>query len=137
MQLSKNYIVSILKNKCPRCRTGNLFVKKNPYNLKYTTLMVENCPVCNQKTELEIGFYYGTGYVSYALTIACIVSFFIIWKIFIGFTLNVKDSRIYYCLFSNIFLILLLQPFIMRYSRTMWISWFVKYDPNINYKLSE
>ena len=29
--------------------------------------MYENCPVCSQKYDLEPGFWYGTGYVSYGL----------------------------------------------------------------------
>ena len=32
--------------------------------------MNKECPVCGQPTEIEVGFYYGTSYVSYALTVA-------------------------------------------------------------------
>ena len=31
--------------------------------------MNKNCLVCGQATEIEVGFYYGTGYVSYVLSI--------------------------------------------------------------------
>ena len=127
---SISYLQSILQNKCPKCRTGYLFVKKNPYNLKYVTKMIEKCPNCNQPTELEVGFYYGTGYVSYALTVAFTIFIFIAWKVLIGFSIKTGDYRIYYCLFFNIVSIILLQPIFMRYSRTIWLSWFVKYQPN-------
>jgi hypothetical protein len=36
---------------------------------KTTMRMPENCPVCEQKFDLQTGFYFGTGYVSYGLTI--------------------------------------------------------------------
>jgi len=29
--------------------------------------MNDKCPICDQYMEIEIGFYYGTGYISYAL----------------------------------------------------------------------
>ncbi len=31
--------------------------------------MYERCPKCGQLIELETGFWFGTGYVSYALAI--------------------------------------------------------------------
>jgi hypothetical protein len=31
---------------------------------------------------------------------------------------------------SNAVLLVILQPLIMRLSRSFWISWFVSYDPN-------
>ena len=34
--------------------------------------MHDNCPECGQKFDLEQGFWYGTGYVSYALAVAII-----------------------------------------------------------------
>ena len=32
--------------------------------------MNASCPVCGQMTDIEVGFYYGTGYVSYLVAIA-------------------------------------------------------------------
>jgi hypothetical protein len=89
--------------------------------------MNEYCPVCGQPTEIETGFYYGTGYVSYALTVAFSVASFVAWWVLIGFSLD--DSRFFWWLGSNAVLLVLLQPLIMRLSRSIWLSWFVKYDP--------
>jgi uncharacterized protein (DUF983 family) len=132
-----NYLFSTLTNKCPRCRQGNIFESKNAYNLKNTMKMPENCPVCGQPTELEVGFYYGTGYVSYALSIAFTVAYFIAWKVLIGMTFDIEDNRILYWLGSYILVIVLFQPLIMRLSRSIWLSWFVKYDPDwVNHPLT-
>lgn len=89
--------------------------------------MNEFCPVCGQPTEIETGFYYGTGYVSYALAIAVSSASFVAWWLIIGFSLN--DGRFFWWMGFNAFLLIGLQPLLMRLSRSLWISWFVKFDP--------
>lgn len=123
-----SYLSSVLQCKCPRCRQGDLFITKSAYDLKKYNKMHEHCTVCGQATEIEIGFYYGTGYVSYALTVAISVATFIAWWVLIGFSLD--DNRIFWWLGSNAALLLILQPWLVRLSRSLWISWFVKYDPS-------
>jgi uncharacterized protein (DUF983 family) len=133
---SKGYLPSTLQCKCPRCREGNLF--KNPlrFTLKGNLEMNTACPVCGQPTEIEVGFYYGTGYVSYALTVALTVSTLVAWWVLIGF--STEDNRFFWWLGSNAVLLLFLQPWLMRLSRSIWISWFVSYDPDWSiHELSE
>lgn len=124
----KAYLSSALQCKCPRCREGDLF--KNPVRLTYkgNLDMHESCAVCGQPTEIEVGFYYGTGYVSYALTVALTVSTLVAWWVLIGF--STEDNRFFWWLGSNAVLLVLLQPWLMRLSRSLWISWFVSYDPD-------
>ena len=126
----KFYIPSVLFNNCPRCREGKLFIDANAYNLKNNMLMHGHCPVCGQPTEIEVGFYYGTGYVSYAISIAVLVATFVAWKVLIGVTFSIDDNRIFYWMGCAFTLLLVGQPLIMRLSRTLWLSWFVSYDPN-------
>jgi len=128
--MSRNIISSVLTNKCPRCREGKLFVSKQAYDLANITKMNEQCPVCGQPTEIEVGFYVGTGYVSYALTVAYFVSSFVAWKVLIGMTFDLDDNRILYWLFSSIALVIILQPIFMRLSRSIWIAMFVSYNNN-------
>jgi uncharacterized protein (DUF983 family) len=122
------YFSAVLNNKCPRCREGEIYVEKNPYKLKSIVKMHQHCTTCGQPTEIEVGFYYGTGYVSYALAVGVCVASFIIWYLTVGFSL--KDSRFFMWLGVNAVLLLVLQPYLMRLSRTLWLSWFVSYDPN-------
>lgn len=121
-----SYLVTVLKNRCPHCRIGNLFLTNNAYNLKNNTKMHEQCPVCGQPTEIEVGFYYGTSYVSYILTVALSVASFVAWWVLLGFSLY--DNSLYYWLGFNAILLLLMLPMIMRWSRSLWLSWFVKFD---------
>ncbi len=89
--------------------------------------MNKTCPVCGQATEIEVGFYYGTSYVSYALTVAISIASLLAWWLIIG--LSTDDNRFFYWVGVNAVLLILLQPWLMRLSRSLWISWFVKYDP--------
>ena len=124
----RNYLLALLNHKCPHCRHGNMFKDKSSYHLKTFMIMHDNCPVCEQKMEIEEGFYIGTGYVSYALTVAFSVSTFVAWCVLIGISVN--DNRVFWWLGTNALLLLLVQPYFMRLSRVIWLSFFVKYDAN-------
>src|SRR5688500_18753731 len=122
----RGYLSSVVSCRCPRCREGKLF--KNPVSLKLNKNMemYSNCTVCGQAFELEVGFYYGTSYVSYALTVAISVFSFIAWMLTIGISLT--DNRFFYWFIFNAVLLIVLQIWLMRFSRSIWISWFVKFD---------
>ncbi|RYZ32208.1 MAG: DUF983 domain-containing protein [Sphingobacteriales bacterium] len=124
-----NLLLSVLGNKCPRCRKGNLFVSRNPYKLKVVTQMPEHCPVCGQETELEPGFYYGTGFVSYGLSVLFSVISFILWALTIG--VSFRDDRVFWWMGINIAVTILIQPLLMRLSRSIWIAFFVRYEGSI------
>jgi len=122
------YIGSLLRHKCSRCRTGNMFQVRNSYNLKQFMKMNDKCPACDQQLEIEVGFYYGTSYVSYALTVALSVATCIAWWVLIGFSLN--DNRFFMWMGFNIAALLIAQPYLMRLSRAIWLSFFVRYNEN-------
>ncbi len=129
------YWWSVFNNKCPRCRQGKIFISDKPYSFKNNIKMHEYCPDCGQRTEIEVGFYYGTSYVSYAITVAISVATFVAWWVLLGF--SVKDNSVFYWLGVNAFILIVLQPLLMRFSRTLWLSWFVKYHPNWKEKKAE
>jgi uncharacterized protein (DUF983 family) len=114
--------------KCPRCRKGDMFKTSNPWNLKSTMKMNKHCPVCNQPLDIEVGFYFGSSYVSYAFSIALSVATFVAWWVLIGFSF--QDNRFFYWLAFNCIFLVLMQPYLMRIARTGWLSFFVRYDPN-------
>jgi uncharacterized protein (DUF983 family) len=127
-KVSRGYLSSVLGCRCPRCREGKLFQHDTSISFKKNMVMNKTCPVCGQATEIEVGFYYGTSYVSYVLTVALSVASLIVWWVIIG--LSTSDNRFFYWMGSNAILLLLLQPWLMRFSRSLWISWFVKHDPD-------
>lgn len=90
--------------------------------------MNEKCPVCGQPLEMEPGFYYGTNMISYALAVLICVISLLLWILLIGISLH--DSRFFWWIGVNALLLILLQPPLMRLSRTVWIYFFVRYSPN-------
>lgn len=123
----RGYLTTVINCRCPRCREGKLFKYPLTFRFKRNMEMYDNCPVCGQPTDIEVGFYYGTGYVSYVLALLFTICFFLVWFLTIGFSF--KDQRFLYWISLNSLLLILSQPWLMRFSRVLWLSWFVKYDP--------
>ncbi|RYD51796.1 MAG: DUF983 domain-containing protein [Sphingobacteriales bacterium] len=116
---------ALLGMKCPNCRKGRMFTQRSFFPLKHMLDMPERCPVCGQKMELEVGFYYGTGYVSYGLTVGLLAIFAVIFAFTYGF--SYKDNSVFIFLGIAIGLLILLQPWLMRISRVIYLWAFVKY----------
>lgn len=120
-------VLQLLACKCPRCRKGDMFADKNPWHIKNTMKMNKTCPVCDQPLDIEVGFYFGAAYVSYALTVALSAATFIAWWYSIGFA---NENNLLYWLIANAVFMLCIQPYLMRVSRTGWLAFFVRYDRN-------
>jgi hypothetical protein len=114
--------------KCPRCRRGPLFSQPNPWKLSQITKMPDVCPECGQPFLLEVGFWYGTGYVSYGLSFFVSVATFVLWWLVVG--LSTEDTRFFWWMGLNAVFLIAMQPWIMRLSRAVWIYFFVAYDPD-------
>ena len=123
-----NIVISVLQNKCPRCRRGRLYKTANPYDLRNFMRMHERCPVCSQPLDMEPGFYYGTNMVSYGLAVLLSAVSFVAWWVLIGFSF--QDSRFFWWMGFNALLLVALQPPLMRLSRTVWLAFFVPYSPH-------
>lgn len=108
-----------------------MFLEKKPYKKGFMR-MPDKCMVCGQYMDLEVGFYYGASYVSYALAVAISVATFLAWYVLIG--VSTDDDRLFYWLGVNAVIILALQPILMRLARTMWLWIFVRYEPLWQYK---
>jgi len=106
---------------------GILFKTNNPYQLKNVLDMHEQCPACGQQTELEIGFWYGTGYVSYVLAVLFSI-FNLIWYWLI-FGITWKDNSVYYWLIVNGIILTVSMPVLMRLSRIVYLNFYVYHDP--------
>ncbi|MEZ5046672.1 MAG: DUF983 domain-containing protein [Chitinophagaceae bacterium] len=124
--------LSLLKMRCPNCHKGNLFTHQSVFPLTKLNDMPEHCPVCGQKYELEVGFWYGTGYVSYAMSVALIAVLAVAYAVLIGFSW--RDNSVFYFIGLMVGLIVILQPWIMRYSRVLYIYFFVKFGKGYKYK---
>jgi len=123
----RGYLAAVFGCYCPRCRTGKLF--KNPLSIGVSKNMAmhERCPACAQRSEIEIGFYYGTGYLSYLLALFYTGITFLLWWLLIGFSFH--DRRFFVWIAVNAVSLLFMQAWLMRFSRVLWLSFFVSYNP--------
>jgi uncharacterized protein (DUF983 family) len=107
---------SLLQGKCPSCRKGNIFKNNSVFPLKDCIKIEEYCPVCKQKIKIENNYGQGMNFV-----FVFIIFFFNLlwyWPI-IG--LSLFDNSLYYYLALSVIMILLLQPWIMRISRLLFL----------------
>lgn len=106
----------IITEKCPVCGESHVFTQKgNPFLFKMPKMKKE-CDVCGHKFEKEPGFFYGAMYVSYALTVAEMISVYIITQFF-------TDD------FATIMGIIAITAFVLstfnfRLSRMLWMYMF-------------
>ncbi len=115
-------IKTILQSKCPRCHEGDMFKNSNPYG-KGGMEMYEFCEECGQQFELETGFYWGAMYVSYAMTAGwAIANFVILYFIF--------HISLWFFIPYLVITLILLYPLMFRISRSIYLSFFIYYDPN-------
>ena len=114
---------SILTGTCPKCQEESMYVVKNPYLLKTLYKMNKTCSHCHTRYEIEPSFFYGAMYVSYGVSIAFGVAFFVISYFFLQF--SAKISMLILCIG-----IISLMPVIARLSRNIYINMFIHFDKN-------
>lgn len=112
----------IINGNCPRCHKAPIFCDKNPYNFKKMFLIHEHCDSCGLKFNREPGFFYGAMYVGYGLSVAYLTSFYVAMVVLFG---EFELSSYFIFGIGSLFL---LTPVVFRISRSIWISFFVKYD---------
>jgi uncharacterized protein (DUF983 family) len=117
----KSKFNSIIKCKCPHCRQGNLFIEKNPWVYSSMLDMPDNCPVCNQDFKIEPGFYIGALWTSYPIVVLVGIILFVL----LSSILNLSFFPVAFIIAISL---IVLQPPIMRWGRSIWIGITVKYD---------
>ena len=130
--MSTSKFSALLQSKCPRCRVGKMF--EGPiYGFKKQT-MHERCPHCGLKFEIEPGYFYAAMYVSYAFSVAEVVSL----GLATAFLTKSESPWLYIIvLFSAIFLF---APFNLRFSRLVLLHYLspkVSYNPRYERNLEK
>jgi uncharacterized protein (DUF983 family) len=110
---------SILRQRCPRCRTGSIFL----YSIfRGFPKMHDRCSVCDLKFDREPGYFLGAMYVSYGLALV-IIAFIAALLWFITGWWITKDTIWAVALF------LPLAPTITLFARVLWIYLDQTIDP--------
>lgn len=120
MGFKSSKVYSIISCTCPRCHESKMFVNRNPYKLENWDKMLPDCPTCGLHFEREPGFFQGAMYVSYGLGVALSFGVLLI-DLIIGF--NPTSFFI-----ANTFALVFLAPILFRWSRSIYLNIFIKYD---------
>jgi uncharacterized protein (DUF983 family) len=116
-----------LTEKCPRCGEGELFTDKSYFPIgKKTYQMKKYCTHCGLKYEKELGYFYGSMYVSYALNIALFVTTLVIYILFFKHSYGWAHFGVAYVLLS-----FLLNGVMFRFARSLWVNALTKYEPEV------
>ena len=110
-----------IRMKCPKCRVGDLFVVKSPYNLNRIAEMPQHCPMCGQSNFPETGFYFGAMYASYMLSVAFSGVVGVAYWLLFGFDM-------WGIIVTVSVLLLAAFPYLYRYARAFWLSVTVYFD---------
>lgn len=122
MPAKPSILKGLFANRCPNCRKGYVFAQKSVFPLRTTVRLADHCPVCGQKMKSESN---NGGGINYALTV-CIIFLNLLWYWPI-FGLSYKDNSIYYFLTTSVVVAVLLQPWLMRLSRMLYLYLYVPY----------
>ena len=118
-------LYSISKNKCPRCHEGSFWPNPPLKNLLFNRgRLNNNCSNCGLKFEIELGFWYGAMYISYALGVLLML---IIWLLQVIFFPMVDIKHLILFIMLSI---VLFCPYNFFFSRLIWINFFVCFSDN-------
>lgn len=123
-------VPAIFRMSCPSCRKGFVFKNKSIFPLGQTVDLKDTCDVCGQKLISEKN--NGAG-INYALTV---VIFFLNLVWFCPLYIYLKkdpnenwyqNNSVIWYLCSSIVVVLLLQPWLWRISRMLYLYMFVRF----------
>src|SRR5215472_15292117 len=120
---------SILRQLCPRCRTGRIFRSNVHWSIEWGAYwgfpkMNDRCPVCGLLFNREPGYFLGAMYISYALGLALVsVLGATLWLLTgWGFTKVVLWALVIFLPFA---------PMLTFLSRVLWIYLDQTIDPEM------
>ena len=82
--------------------------------------MHSRCPVCDASLVLEPGFYDGAMYISYAFSVALMVTSLV------AINVLVAEPKLWMYLTTVVVLTIFLMPAMLRYSKTLYLYWMGK-----------
>ncbi|MBB6328308.1 uncharacterized protein (DUF983 family) [Algoriphagus iocasae] len=110
----KSAIGAILGAKCPQCRTGRLF-PVSPFSFKKISAINSTCPHCQANLNPEPDFYYGAMYISYAFSVALVIT------ALTAINILIEEPELWMYLSTVLVGNLLLFPAMLRYSKVLYL----------------
>lgn len=111
---------SLLSARCPRCRNGKLY-SAPLYSWKFMKMNAQ-CDHCGQPFILEPGFFLGSAFFSYFIYAVLLTA------IALGWYFGGQQISAFMILVFMILVILALTPVVLRFSKSIWIHLFIRYE---------
>ena len=111
--MGKSLAAAIATCSCPRCRKGKLF-PVSQFSYRKLTEVNKSCQVCGANLIPEPGFYDGAMYISYAFSVALVISSLV------AVNVVVEKPELWMYLSTVVVLNILLVPAMLRYSKTLY-----------------
>lgn len=112
--MSKSLSLAIAGAKCPQCREGKLF-SVSVLSFQKLSDVNKTCTVCGANFIPEPDFYYGAMYISYAFSVALVITSLTAINVLI----EVPELWMY--LTTMVGLNIVLLPVMLRYSKVLYL----------------
>ena len=111
---NKSTIKAILGAKCPQCHKGDLYsVPVSSY--RKLSEVNKSCSECGVSFHAEPDFFYGAMYISYAFSVAIVISTLVVLNFLI------EKPELWMYLTTVVVANLLLLPLMLRYSKVLYL----------------
>src|SRR5690606_38067706 len=114
--MATSRFTAMVQSKCPKCRIGKVF-ERPTYGFKKQK-MHEHCPHCRLRFEVEPGYFYAAMYVSYAFSVAEVVTL----GLATAMLTKSESPWVYVSVFFEV--IFIFAPFNLRYYRLVLLHFF-------------
>jgi len=106
-------VLGVLRQLCPRCARGKIF--------RGLFAMHRACPSCGLEFEREQGYFVGAMYFSYALAVLIVLPVIVVMIV-----AGCSAAPIY---LTSMMTLIVLAPWLFRYSRVLWLYMDQVIDP--------
>ena len=112
--MSKSIGIAIAGCKCPRCREGKLF-SVGVFSYRKLSNINQTCQMCKANLNPEPDFYYGAMYISYAFSVALVIT------ALTAINIIVEVPKLWMYLTTVLVLNIVLLPAMLRYSKVLYL----------------
>ena len=111
----RNGLGAILGAKCPQCREGNVF-QVSIMSFNKLSEVNKRCSVCGANFHSEPDFYYGAMYISYAFSVALVIT------VLTAINVLIAEPELWMYLTTMVIGNIVLMPLMLRYSKVIYLN---------------
>lgn len=112
---NKSGVKALFGAKCPQCREGKLF-PVSVISFRKLSDVNKKCSVCDANFSPEPDFFYGAMYVSYAFSVALIMT------VLTAINVLVTKPELWMYLTTIVVGNIVLMPLMLRYSKVIYLN---------------